>query len=260
MATSAIGFDNFFSTTLSTAITDSDTTIALVTTPTATEGYLVIEPDSSTNREIIYYTGVSGGSVTLPSVGAGRGVGGTSARAHSSGVVVKMNTVAEMFEALKDGTGLSTGFVLPTGVVTSENLNATIACRAYRNAALNITSSGVKVTFDTENYDLGSDFDATTGTFTAPVTGYYSVTSSIGVSNLDAGGQIYVEIYVNGSLYSRGTRIYAVSATDDPQSIVSDVVPVTAGQTIEIYATSSTTEAIQTGTNSAYVAIYFIGA
>lgn len=117
MATSAYGWDSFFSTTLSSAITAADTTIPLAAAPTAQEGVLVIEPDSSTNREIIYYTSVSGNSVVCPSVGAGRGQEGTSALAHSSGVTVKRNTTSRDFEVLQDGSAFAAG--IPVQVVST---------------------------------------------------------------------------------------------------------------------------------------------
>ena len=109
MATPNLGFQNFFTTTLASGITASDTTIYLNSLPTPTEGYLVIEPDSSTNKEIIYYTSKGANFVTLPSVAAGRGVGGTSAVSHNSGVTCQMNVVAEHFEALQDGTAFAVG-------------------------------------------------------------------------------------------------------------------------------------------------------
>jgi hypothetical protein len=109
MATPNLGFQNFFTTTLASGITASDTTIYLNSLPTPSEGYLVIEPDSSTNKEIIYYTSKGANFVTLPSVAAGRGVGGTTALSHSSGVTVQMNVVAEQFEALQDGTAFAVG-------------------------------------------------------------------------------------------------------------------------------------------------------
>ena len=107
MATTALGFDNFYTSTLSAGITASDTTVYLNALPTATEGYLVIEPDSSTQREIIYYTSKGANFVTLPSAAAGRGVGATTAQSHSSGVTAQMNVVAEHFEALQDGTSIA---------------------------------------------------------------------------------------------------------------------------------------------------------
>lgn len=103
MATPSLDYQNFYSSTLSSTITAADTTIYLDTLPTPSEGYLVIEPDSSANREIIYYTSKGANFVTVPTSG-GRGVGGTSAVAHSSGATVNMNNVAEMWTAIKDGS------------------------------------------------------------------------------------------------------------------------------------------------------------
>ena len=103
MATPSLDYQNFYSSTLSSTITAGDSTIYLDTLPTPSEGYLVIEPDSSTNREIIYYTSKGANYVTVPSSG-GRGVGGTTAVAHSSGATVNMNNVAEMWTAIKDGS------------------------------------------------------------------------------------------------------------------------------------------------------------
>lgn len=102
--TNNLAFDNFYSSTLSSTITASDTTIYVNALPTASEGYLVIEPDSSSNREIIYYTSKGANFVTCPSVATGRGVGGTTAVSHNSGSTVQMNTVAEMFEDIQGGT------------------------------------------------------------------------------------------------------------------------------------------------------------
>jgi len=103
MATPNLDFQNFYSSTLSSTITAADTTIYLDTLPTPSEGYLVIEPDSSANREVVWYTSKGANFVTVPSSG-GRGVGGTSAVAHSSGATVNMNNVAEMWTAIKDGS------------------------------------------------------------------------------------------------------------------------------------------------------------
>lgn len=119
MATSALGFQNKFTTTLSAGISASDTTIGLTNLPTPSEGYLVIEPDSSTAWEEIYYTSKTGSAVVCPSVGAGRGQGGSSAASHSSGATVRMDSTAEMFESLQDGTGLA------NSIITNAKLSTT---------------------------------------------------------------------------------------------------------------------------------------
>lgn len=116
MATPNLGFQNFYTTTLSSGITATDTTIYLNSLPTPTEGYLVIEPDSSTNKEIIYYTSKGANFVTLPSIAAGRGVGATTAVSHNTGVTCQMNVVAEHFEALQDGTAFAVNNVTSANI------------------------------------------------------------------------------------------------------------------------------------------------
>lgn len=113
MATNNLDYQNFYSTTLSSTITASDTTIYLNSLPTPSEGYLVIEPDSSTNREIIFYTSKGANYVTCPSVATGRGIGGTTAVSHNSGSTVQRNVVAEDIREVQNGnsnTGMHTYF------------------------------------------------------------------------------------------------------------------------------------------------------
>lgn len=148
MATSALAWENFFETTLASDITSSATTIALNTAVAGNEGFLVIEPDSASSREIIYFTSKSGSSVILPSVAAGRGVGGTTAVAHSSGAAVEMNTVAEMFKALQDGTALGPGSVTTPAIadegVTSRKL-APVVIQETSTGSATTTGSGVDI-------------------------------------------------------------------------------------------------------------------
>lgn len=107
MATTALAVQNWYESTLSGGINASDTTIGLNAVPTGTEGYLIIEPDSSTNREVIYYTSKTSNSVLLPSAGAGRGLDGTTAQSHSSGATVRMEITSSHWNALKDGTAFN---------------------------------------------------------------------------------------------------------------------------------------------------------
>lgn len=88
--------DNF-NTTLNGAISDVATTITLnsVTGLQNKAGILVIDRvDTSGNltpskQEWVYFNGVSGSSVTLPSAVDGRGVGGSTAQSHSDGAIVE---------------------------------------------------------------------------------------------------------------------------------------------------------------------------
>lgn len=96
------GYQNFYSTTLTGDITSGTLTIGLATVPTPTSGILIIEPDSTSSREIVFYTSKGASTITCPS--DGRGWSGSSASAHLTGSTVIMASVDEYFEGLADGT------------------------------------------------------------------------------------------------------------------------------------------------------------
>lgn len=95
------GYQNFYSTTLTGDITSGTLTIGLATVPTPSSGILVIEPDSTTAREVIVYTSKGASTITCPS--DGRGYSGTSAAAHLTGSTVIMAPVDKWFTALASG-------------------------------------------------------------------------------------------------------------------------------------------------------------
>ena len=105
---SNLAYDNFFEATLTGDITASSTDILMDNIPTASEGFLVIEPDSDSAREIIFYTSKTALKVVCPSAANGRGLGGTTAGAHSTGATVIMAPIAELYEALQNATNWST--------------------------------------------------------------------------------------------------------------------------------------------------------
>lgn len=105
--TTDLGFQNFFQATLTGDITASSVDILMDNIPNASQGFLVIEPDSSTNREVIFYTSKTALKVVCPSAADGRGQDDTTAVAHSTGATVIMAPVAGFFEALQDASASS---------------------------------------------------------------------------------------------------------------------------------------------------------
>lgn len=95
------GYQNFFSTTLTGDITAGTLTIGLATVPTPTSGVLIIEPDSTSSREVIVYTSKGASTITCPA--DGRGYSGTSAAPHLTGSTVIMAPVDKWFTALASG-------------------------------------------------------------------------------------------------------------------------------------------------------------
>lgn len=99
------GFQNFYSGLLTADITSGSLTISLDTVPSPSSGILVIDPDSTTGREVILYTSKGASTITCPS--DGRGWAGSTASAHLTGTTVIMAPVDEFFEGLQDGTLVS---------------------------------------------------------------------------------------------------------------------------------------------------------
>lgn len=250
MATSALAWENKFSTTLSAGITASDTTIPLNALPAGNEGFLVIEPDSSTNFEIIYYTSKTSSEVVCPSVGAGRGQDGTSAVSHSSGATVKMLTVAAMFENLQNGTAFSAGAVIPNHLISGAGTNW--VWQSYTP-----TWTGFTIGNGTQNNDytqigktvivrinvvLGSTSSMSSNpTFTLPVTAVSDYTSAA----IPAGSAFFEDVGVAGYIAFPSIRttttcvVEALSAggTYLSTASVSSTAPFTWGTGDKIQAT-----------------------
>lgn len=101
LGTTALDFQNFYQSALTSDITDVATDIFIDTVPSVSEGILVIDPDSAANREIIYYTSKTGTKVVCPA--NGRGYDSSTAAAHSGGTKVIMAPVADWFNMLRTG-------------------------------------------------------------------------------------------------------------------------------------------------------------
>lgn len=95
------GYQNFYSATLTADITSGSLTISLDTVPSPTSGILVIDPDSTTGREVILYTSKGASTITCPS--DGRGYSGSTAAAHLTGTTVIMAPIDKWFTALASG-------------------------------------------------------------------------------------------------------------------------------------------------------------
>ena len=128
MTNTLANFSNFFETTLDGAVGASDTQLDLSAAPTndgssATSApfYLVINPDSTTKREVVLVTASSGTNMQTVT----RDVEGRHSPdpTHDDGATVRMAVVAEMFEDLHDRIN----DVALTGDVTGTLTNSTSA-------------------------------------------------------------------------------------------------------------------------------------
>jgi len=102
-----VKFSNFYESTLNGILASGATSMTLTAAPTsdgtssiAAPYYLVIDPDNASNREVVLVTSASGTTVSAMT----RDVEGrhTTDPTHTSGTVVRMAVVKEMFEDLHD--------------------------------------------------------------------------------------------------------------------------------------------------------------
>jgi len=196
--------------------------------PTSTEGFLVIDPDSTSNREVIFYNSKTPLKVVCPSAADGRGQDGTSAVAHLTGTTVIMAPVAGMFTALQSGKSITPASITPTLWTNPYKFSV------YRSAAL--TTTGV-IQYDTKVFDTNNNLDITTnkGRYTVPVSGFYqlNVVSSQIVSAAPQDPQ--VSLRKNGSTNIAVAHFVNMYNGDSSGSAnVSVLVSLTAGDYLEV--------------------------
>lgn len=211
MATSNIGFQSFYQSQLTSAISNTDLTIPLDVLPTPSEGYLVIESTVSAAREIIYYTSKTATAVVVPSgAGNGRGFDGTTAVSHTQSATVIMAPIGAMFgnQAIKDMLGVTTdvtgGWDLlasgtPSTITALGNRSYTVLIPSADTTSA--TSVGMRlklprtVTAPTQCTDLESGSSQ-----------YFSKTSPTGISfttTFTTSAWIKLESYTAGGIISR---------------------------------------------------------
>lgn len=80
---------------------------------------------------------------------------------------------------------------------------------AYQNTAQTISQNvQTKITFDSIEWNIGSNYSTSTSKFTPTTAGYYQVVASVGSQNV-AGSVVELAIFKNGSTYKSGLSINA---------------------------------------------------
>ena len=125
------------------------------------------------------------------------------------------------------------GSKLANASVTPSQWTNPYCFRAYPSSGTSIAdASDTKVLFQTEDYDYNSNF--ATSTYTAPVTGVYHFGGRVEFATaIVSGVTTSLSLYVNAAVASKGERNNAYSTTG--VCTLSTDVPVTAGQTVELY-------------------------
>lgn len=123
-----------------------------------------------------------------------------------------------------------------TPLTTTSNLGTGTVARAYRSAALSLTAGSNLLVLDTKSFDPGGCFSTATGKYTCPVSGYYAMSGQVRITMPTSGTEYTAQLYKNGSLVSEGTVAFTTAASQQPSTVVADVLQLSAGDTIQLSA------------------------
>lgn len=153
------------------------------------------------------------------------------------------------------GTGFSNYLASPPAIggtapaagsfttITANSMSRVIA--STTNAMSIPNNSATTITTWTAALNTGTNFTASTGVYTAPVTGQYEVSAAFRATSasLGAATQFIVIVVVNGVSTIQAGSTYPATGTAAAQAHISGIVSATAGQTIvvQVFQTSGAT-------------------
>ncbi|OGU40678.1 MAG: hypothetical protein A2X61_08570 [Ignavibacteria bacterium GWB2_35_12] len=150
------------------------------------------------------------------------------------------------------------------------DMNHQSRARGYLTTATSIssgTATWAAIPFDAESYDSQSEFDVSGNNFTAKEDGYYQVNArtEFEITGTPAlGATISIAIFIDGSLYAQGNILQLTDNFIDTYflyncaPVVSDVIPLTAGQvvTIRVIQDTGASQNIKSGSGKTYVSVH----
>lgn len=160
------------------------------------------------------------------------------------------------------GTWASAGTVLSVGnygtLISANDMGI-----RYSGTTSSVSGTAAAVTYTTKNRDPHAAYSGSTFTVPSGEDGSYMIVGSVNTSwtNATAGSSSEsIMIYKNGSEYSRYFQYMQLSASGQDMIAVSDIVPLIAGDTIQIFASSNATSpTLANDVNRAFISIQKIG-
>ena len=193
--TSALGFQNFFSATLTGDITATSTDILMDAIPNSSQGFLVIEPNSTTAREVIFYTSKTALKVVCPSAADGRGQDDTTAGIHVTGATVIMAPVAAFWEAFQSGLAFTNNVINTSKLKTASDF-------IYDHV-----SSGIVITGD--NLGVNKNYSISSGV--VYIAGERCTVAAVSAQTVGASKDRYIDLRSNGD----GTASYITNEVNN---------------------------------------------
>ena len=149
----------------------------------------------------------------------------------------------------------------PTVNFTDKAVVQNVNCYAYLSASqLNLVNGAVTlIDLNTENYDIGSDFNTSTHKFTAPVTGYYDIRYQVGFNGVSLDKRYLAYVYKNTSTLVLLTSVIPAATISGLYVNASGIVHLTATDTLDLRAESesgdNTVDVVGGNTYATYLAI-----
>jgi hypothetical protein len=182
----------------------------------------------------------------------------------NDGTTVTIPYNLDVTGTLASGAQTVTGNVTVNGTLTVNGPTHTTGNDAltYVNGSLQAitTATTTTITHWTAFYDnLGVNFNATTGIFTAPVTGYYFITAGVlfGSTAGVVGADTILTVNNNGTTIATGVGAEEATTASNHTAYVSAVVSMAAGTTlaIQVQQTSGATRSLGANATGTYVSI-----
>ena len=161
---------------------------------------------------------------------------------------------------IKEATGTTTAMTIDsTGRILTPARPAFRARLSSILTAVDYSSAKTKITFGTEDFDVGGNYDNANHKFVAPVTGYYFISYQIYYSAVTTATQI------TSSLYIDGVESTSFGTAADPQGgnvytpQFSSVISLTAGEEVEVYSQVIGDNSVNVNTAGTFFSGFLVG-
>lgn len=131
---------------------------------------------------------------------------------------------------------------LVSGYVSTPNVSAVIA---YRSSSASLTAGTNTLVFDTETIDRASNFNNTTGVFTAPKDGVYQVNANVNLQNNSVSSITLSGVYISVGDSDAFPDITLLGTYDSVISAASDRFTVTASRLLSLSASDTVRVKVQ---------------
>lgn len=95
------------------------------------------------------------------------------------------------------------------------------------------SATWTKLTWDSEDFDEGGDFDLPNDKYIAPANGFYHFDAKVWLEAIADAKDVYIALYVGGVIYSN--THYSTGLVTSPVILVSDIVQLSAADEVEVY-------------------------